>query len=381
VILAVSKNPKTKPRFSTVQSQSAYGKMAIIALLVSLCLLILSSCSAGEVQEIDPIFKTDPLAILTIAGTYEWVEGYYTYGNGDSPFIPIEFDDMPEHGASIIYTFTLEGTFRADFNRMGYTFDRGNRYDAREYVTVFRGTFDAEQISLADVSINDRLLMKYAEERFNTDWYRVVMHDESSLHGFSEIEMIVSRANDDDTIFYTPIRKGIPEAETSRVVKTRQALEVDFDLVEVIAGTYFDEKSYDSSNGTFVSLQSDERRSYTFNPDASFRIEAVDSAQVLHEGILSPEQVTLDDIDEDTKLLMPGISERGDESLYRIKLLDFRGEGFVRGFELFVSHISDDDVVIYLPMFELAWIRVINERDDVIINTLDQAVTARKVQE
>lgn len=365
-----------------------WSKKVILIAATSLCgvmtlwsVLALSGCSDSNQQEVIPILESDSAAMLAVAGTYEWIEGYYTLGGTDATFNPIELENVPVHGASIIYTFNLGGTFNIQFNTMGYEFSRESRdrYEARRYVTVFRGTFAAERIALDDIDEDDRRYMKFVDARANTSWYRIVMNNENGLPSMpQELEMFVSRVDDNDLIFYWPIRSGAPEAETSFVKRTERGLEIDFELAGVVAGVYFDEKGYASSDGNFVPLHDRLRKVYTFNSDATFRVDAVEPAGVLYEGVFEVENVALSDIDENSKLLMPDIDERGDVGLYRIVLHDLSNQGQIRRFELFLSHLSDDDIIIYSPDFESSRTRRISGDADIFIYDFKQAVTVSR---
>ncbi|MCL2746602.1 MAG: hypothetical protein FWE48_05910, partial [Coriobacteriia bacterium] len=131
-------------------------------------------------------------------------------------FVPIGFDDDSDFGDSAISIFTSHGYFALTFN---------DRHDPEYYIAVSRGTFDAQSITLDDVSAADKLGMKYSDERVNTSWYRVTMYN---TEGFFEepvkLEAFISYANDDDIVFYWPIREGMPKAEISFVRRTSDAL-------------------------------------------------------------------------------------------------------------------------------------------------------------
>ena len=326
------------------------GAVILLATLSVLMLSQLIGCFGDSTtsridavqQEIVPISESSPEAEAAISGGFEWMRGYFYFQENFAPIATSEPDIMPDRR---IFTFTSRGTFRLDVN---YNL-------SQQFATLASGTFDVEEISFYDITAENKLYMKYVNERADTKWYRLIQHN-IIVHGLaddaflvpSEEEVFISWANNDDIIFYWMPSESNPRAETSFFRRVAPAIEGDSTLIESVAGAYMDNEGYDSSSATFAPLPNYQRKTFTFDIDSSFKIEHVGGSSYSYAGSFNVEEIAVDDLDAEIRLLMPHIDERKDANLFHIEAFNVMGTSQKSELELFVSIMDDDDVIIYM---------------------------------
>ncbi|MCL2746055.1 MAG: hypothetical protein FWE48_03060 [Coriobacteriia bacterium] len=95
-----------------------------------------------------------------------------------------------------------------DEQRMNYTFNSDMTFrigHGEEHLAPFEGVFRVEEIMIDDISPDDRFLMPRIDERADMSLYRIVLHNASGPDSNPVYELFMSRASDNDVIFYFPI--------------------------------------------------------------------------------------------------------------------------------------------------------------------------------
>jgi len=127
--------------------------------------------------------------------------------------------------------------------------------------------------------------------------------------------------------------------------------DIDSAALAVIAGEYEVILSYRSNfNGSFDRTEfGGAGEYYIFNTDGTFYHlwEESERDWPLYQGTFSAELFDVNDLERFDREVMHGIDERADVDLWHITL--YLDDSFRRGFDIFFSRASDDDIVMYVP--------------------------------
>jgi len=137
----------------------------------------------ADLERILDGIEDDPAARAAIAGSYEVTAGYFAEGRGEF------YSDRFLNGG--IYTFNADGTFEIP---SGSTWGGPASYE---------GEFIISRVTIDDFDAWDKIWMKDVEERADSDWYHLVLHN-ANFEWEVWMEMYISWVGTDDIILYTP---------------------------------------------------------------------------------------------------------------------------------------------------------------------------------
>ena len=205
------------------------------------------------------------------------------------------------------------------------------------------GTFVVESVPFYKIGSYDRFRMRESDERADAYWYRVTLNPFSDSEG----ELFVSYRDAYDIVFYQPsYRTTIVVRQISPIVQG------DMATAELIAGTYFERERYlvlDDAGITFSALDTDQRMTYVFNEDMTFRIQcARNRSVVFYEGDFDIERIaTHRDIDASEWFLERHIDDFANVESFHLVARNFTGINSAPEFDLYISRVNDDEIFIY----------------------------------
>jgi len=138
----------------------------------------------------------------------------------------------------------------------------------------------------------------------------------------------------------------------------RESSSIDDDELRAITGIFEKERWYYASEDGFVDFSSldtvGENLIYIFTLDMTFQIHFRSDQATLYldEGNFDIERISFRDIPASDREYMKYVNERVDSKWYRISTYDVRSTfGGSSEFEMFMSYVSYDDVIIYTPTY------------------------------
>ena len=302
--------------------------------------------AAYNAREIEPfVGLSDMETIERVSGVFEWTKSYYTPVGETGTFVALEISEMKHQIDRLMITFTRQQTFRIEDSII---------QDPHHFSMFLSGYYHAESILYADINEEDLPYMKFAENRKESNWYRVVLYNIATYdwlggrHSLgSDAELFISMIDDDDMIFYWPSTELTPEPETSYYKRVAPATDGETSLTRAIAGTYLDNARLDSSDLSFPSLRGHERTTYEFDADSSFSIVSQGTVTPRYKGSFNVEEITHEDLPSDLKLQSSLFEEWYEYAPYRITTFNVQGIEEKPVLTLYFLIAENDDVIVY----------------------------------
>lgn len=268
----------------------------------------------------------DPPDIDNITGVYVELR---SHREADIVFSPMQFD------MRVVFSFNSDMTFDISYSTSPFP--------------PFSGTFEVERITLDEISPDDRQHMQDIDKRIDAGIYRISARNSYGYRALSDsyLELYVSRVDDSDIVIYWPAYK-----ETIYVRKITSVDKTEPEVIRALVGSYTEIEKYCVEYGFLPA--DDQRIYYVFNPDTTFRLAKLEDPLVSSKGIFRAEQISIYDIAPEERSHMPNIYKRAEANLYHVVLYGTDGVDLKLINELFISRISDSDIVFYFPILEEA---------------------------